>query len=73
MLFPANKINNKMTINGFLGLNRNIRGFDITLECIRQFYFKLKSPLSETFDRYTSFLDLFQNFKGYGDFSYSKN
>ena len=69
MVFPANKVNNKMTINGSRGLNRNIRDrFDLTLECIRLFYLKQKSPLSETFDRYTLFLGLFQNFKGYVDF-----
>ena len=69
IVFPANKINNKMTINGSRGLNRNIRDrFDLTLECIRLYYRKEESPLANTFERYASYFKLFENFKGYVDF-----
>lgn len=69
MVFPANKINNKMTINGSRGFNRNIKDrFDLTLECIRLLYLKESSPLNETFNRYASFFRLFETFKGYVDF-----
>ena len=69
IIFPANKVNNKMTINGSRGLNRNIRDrFDLTLECIRLFYLKESSPLYETLNRYVSFFRLFETFRGYVDF-----
>ena len=69
IMFPAKKVNNKMTINGSRGLNRKIKDrFDLTLECIRRFYINEESPLSETFMRYASFFSLFQNFRGYVDF-----
>jgi hypothetical protein len=69
MVFPANKVGNKMTINGSRGLNRNIKDrFDLTLECIRLYYLDTPNPLSETFERYSSFFNLFENFQGYVDF-----
>ena len=69
IIFPAKKIGNKMTINGSRGLNRNIKDrFDLTLECIRRFYINEESPLTETLQRYSSFFNLFQDFKGYKDF-----
>ena len=69
IIFPAKKIANKMTINGSRGLNRSIKDrFDLTLECIRRFYINESSPLSETFQRYSSFFSLFRDFKGYKDF-----
>ena len=69
IVFPANKINNKLTINGSRGLNRNIRDrFDLTLECIRLYYRKEESPLANTFERYALYFKLFENFKGYVDF-----
>ena len=69
ILFPARKIDNKMTINGSRGLNPKIRDrFDLTLECIRRFYSNENSPLSDTLQRYSLFFSLFQDFKGYVDF-----
>ena len=69
IIFPAKKIDNKMTINSSRGLNRSIKDrFDLTLECIRRFYINESSPLSDTFQRYSSFFSLFQDFRGYKDF-----
>ena len=69
ILFPARRIDNKMTINGSRGLNPKIKDrFDLTLECIRRFYSKEDSPLSDTLKRYKCFFRLFQDFKGYVDF-----
>lgn len=69
ILYPKNKIDNKFTINQARGVNRMIDDrFDLTLECIRLFYLGKQSPLYETFNRYKSFFDLFENFKGYVDF-----
>jgi len=69
IIFPSKRLNNKMTINGSRGINHKIQDrFDLTLECIRRFYLKEDSPLTETFERYLSFFNIFQNFKGYVDF-----
>jgi len=69
IIFPAKKVNNKMTINGARGLNAKIGDrFDITLECIRLYYLNNDSPLKETLDRYSDFFSLFKTFKGYVDF-----
>ncbi len=69
IIFPSNKIDNKMTINGARGMSRNIKDrFDLTLECIRRYYIKEPNPLSDTLQRYASFFKLFENFKGYVDF-----
>ena len=69
IIFPSNKIDNKLTINGSRGLNsRIVDRFDLTLECIRRFYLGIESPLYETFSRYTDFFELFENFKGYTEF-----
>ena len=69
IVFPSRKIDNKMTINGSRGINRKIQDrFDLTLECIRCFYLKENSPLSDTLERYSLFFSLFQDFKGYVDF-----
>tara|TARA_Y100000992_G_C21168941_1_gene444877 strand:- start:378 stop:728 length:351 start_codon:yes stop_codon:yes gene_type:complete len=58
-----------MTFNGARGTNRKIKDrFDLTLECIRLFYQNEKSPLYETIERYKSYFNLFDNFKGYIDF-----
>lgn len=68
-VFPGNKIDNKMTINGARGCNTKIRDrFDITLECIRLFYNKIENPLTPVFQRYGNFFSLFMNFRGYVDF-----
>lgn len=69
ILFPAKKIDNKMTINGARGINHKIADrFDLTLECIRLYYMDEKSPLIDVFQRYDSFFRLFKNFQGYVDF-----
>jgi hypothetical protein len=69
IIFPAKKIDNKMTINASRGLNQSIKDrFDLTLECIRRFYSNEFSPLSDTIKRYALFFNLFQDFKGYVDF-----
>ena len=40
------------------GVNRKIKDrLDLTLECIRRFYSKEDSPLSDTFQRYSQFFD----------------
>ncbi len=68
-IYPANKINNKPTINGMRGISHKIKDrFDLTLEAIRLHYSKQSSPLSETFERYSDFFDLFVDFKGYVEF-----
>ena len=69
IIFPAKRINGKMTINGARGTNHKIQDrFDLTLECIRRFYNGEKSPLSETFERYSTFFELFDDFEGYTKF-----
>ena len=69
IIFPANRVENKMTINGARGLHKLIKDrFDLTLFCIKNFYENKKSPLSKTFERYTDFFELFDNFKGYSEF-----
>ena len=66
IVFPSKKIDNKMTINGARGINHKIQDrFDLTLECIRLFYSEEKSPLSDVLKRYSQFLYLFDDFKGY--------
>ncbi len=69
IVFPGNKVNGKLTINGARGLNGKIGDrFDLTLECIRLHYLQGESPLSETLKRYSGFFDLFGNFRGYVKF-----
>ena len=69
IVFPSNRINGKMTINGYRGFNQLIRDrFDLTLECIRLFYLQDNSPLTDVLDRYSGFFNLFADFKGYVDF-----
>ena len=69
IIFPGNKIENKMTINCARGLSSKIVDrFDLTLECIRRYYEKLESPLGATLSRYSNFFSLFNDFKGYIDF-----
>ena len=66
ILFPAKKIDNKLTINCHRGLHpKLIDRWDLSLECIRCFYNKKESPIKETLIRYSDFFNLFQNFKGY--------
>jgi hypothetical protein len=69
IIFPSNRINMKMTINGARGCSSRIGDrFDLTLECIRRHFAGEKSPLDETLERYSSFFDLFESFEGYVDF-----
>ena len=69
MVFPTNKIENKMTINGARGFNRNIKDrFDLTLECIRLEYMQVPNPLSDSLKRYSTFFQLFETFNGYVEF-----
>ncbi len=69
IIFPSERINNQMTINGARGVNKKIRDrFDLTLECIRKYYKKEDSPLIKTFERYKQFFNLFDSFKEYVDF-----
>lgn len=68
IVFPAHR-KNGFTINQARGVNRKISDrFDLTLECIKRFYFNQESPLSNTLNRYSDFFELFQNFKGYINF-----
>jgi len=69
MVFPANTVSRKMTINGARGFHPRIRDrFDLTVECIRRHYVGESSPLSATLARYTDFFHLFGDFAGYVDF-----
>ncbi|MDR2162906.1 MAG: hypothetical protein LBO70_03045 [Clostridiales Family XIII bacterium] len=69
VVFPANKIDGKPTINGARGMSALLRDrFDLALECIRRWYDSSDSPLSEVLDRYSEFLMLFGDFTEYVDF-----
>ena len=73
IIFPSDRVlingKSKMTINGERGINQKITDrFDLTLECIRRYYLNIKSPLSETLNRYKDFFSLFKNFEGYVEF-----
>lgn len=69
MIFPANRIGGRMTINGARGCDRRIRDrFDLTVECIRREYSGEPNPLSETLARYADFFALFVDFAGYVNF-----
>ena len=69
MVFPANKVDGKMTINGARGCSARIRDrFDLTVECIRRQYVEESNPLSETLARYADFFGLFGDFAEYVDF-----
>lgn len=69
IIFPAKRINNKMTINGARGVNHKIQDrFDFTLECIRRLYLNQQSPLTDVLERNANFFKLFTDFKGYVDY-----
>lgn len=69
MVFPGNKVNGKMTINGARGFHPLVKDrFDLTLECIRRHYAGEASPLSEVLHRYSDFFALFTDFRGYVEF-----
>lgn len=68
-IFPGNKIDNKVTINGARGMNHLVGDrFDLTLECIRRHYVGEGNPLEVTLNRYSDFFSLFRDFQGYVDF-----
>jgi hypothetical protein len=69
MVFPGNRIDRKMTINGARGCHSRIKDrFDLTVECIRRHYSGQESPLGEVLSRYDDFFGLFGDFKGYVEF-----
>lgn len=70
IIFPANRIDGRATINGTRGMHPLIRDrFDLTLECIRRFYAGEDfNPLGDVLDRYKRFFNLFVDFAGYVDF-----
>ncbi len=69
MVFPGNRIDGKMTINGARGFHPLIKDrFDLTLECIRRHYAGKASPLSEPLRRYSEFFMLFADFRGFVEF-----
>lgn len=69
MVFPAIRVDGKMTINGARGFHPRIKDrFDLTVECIRRHYRDEPSPLSATLARYQSFFGLFGDFRGYVEF-----
>ena len=69
MVFPGNRVDRKMTINGARGFHPRIKDrFDLTLECIRRHYLDEPSPLNDTLARYADFFGLFGDFAGYVDF-----
>jgi hypothetical protein len=69
MVFPSNRVDGKITINGARGFLRRIADrMDLTLESIRRHYRGEPSPLGATLARYASFFALFDDFGGYVDF-----
>jgi hypothetical protein len=69
MLWPGNRVDGKMTLNGVRGFNHKIRDrFDLTLECIRRHYLGEDSPLEEWIARYADFFALFVDFRGFIEF-----
>lgn len=65
-VFPNNRVDGNHTINQARGVNSLIDDrFDLTLECIRLFYLRQKSPLYDTLLRYKNFFNLFDNFMDY--------
>lgn len=71
IVFPGNKVDGKMTLNGARGFNSKIADrFDLTLECIRRYYDgrQQASPLEDVLLRYEKFFALFCDFNGYVNF-----
>jgi len=71
MIWPANRIDGKMTINGARGFHPRIKDrFDLTVECIRRHYRNEPKlyPLKATLSRYADFFDLFGDFPSYVEF-----
>lgn len=71
LIFPSEREDGRMTINGARGFNRKIADrFDLTLECIRLHYQRLEHPLQKTLGSPINnfFFSLFKDFQGYVDF-----
>jgi hypothetical protein len=69
MVFPANRVDGKMTVNQRRGCHSQIKDrFDLTLESIRLHYLDEPSPLGDTLALYADFFRLFSDFAGYVDF-----
>jgi hypothetical protein len=69
IIFPSYRVLGVMTINQERGCNRRICDrIDLTLECIRRYFFGEDSPLYRCLCGYKPFFDLFVDFKGYVDF-----
>ena len=71
LIFPSEREDGRMTINGARGFNRKIADrFDLTLECIRLHYQRLEHPLQNTLGSPINnfFFSLFKDFQGYVDF-----
>lgn len=65
-VWPANRVDGKMTINGARGFHpRIIDRMDLTLECVRRHYRREESPLAAVLARYSDFFALFEDFEGY--------
>lgn len=69
MVFTAERVGRKMTINGARGFHPRIKDrFDLTVECIRRHYRREPSPLGAVLQRYDAFFGLFSDFRGYVEF-----
>jgi len=69
MLWPGNRVDGRMTINGERGFNHKIRDrFDLTMECIRRHYRDEWSPLGDVLARYADFFGLFGGFRGFVEY-----
>jgi hypothetical protein len=69
MLFPGQRVDRKMTINGARGFHPLIKDrFDLTVECIRRHYRGEPSPLTTVLERYSAFFRLFGDFAGFIEF-----
>ena len=70
ILWPANPIDRKWTINQARGCLRSSIGdrMDLTLESIRRHYGGASSPLADVLGRYHDFFAAFEDFRGYVDF-----
>ena len=70
ILWPANSIDRKWTINQARGCLRSSIGdrMDLTLESIRRHYRDAWSPLADVLARCRDFFAAFEDFRGYVDF-----
>src|SRR5690606_1239838 len=71
IIWPANQIDRKWTMNQARGCNWRRIGdrLDLTLEAIRRHYAgEGTSPLAKVIDRYGTYFELFGDFAGFVDF-----